>query len=268
MKKFLTGVFAVVMAMTLITGCNKKGEADDYTYIQDNGKLKIGITLFEPMNYNGDDGELTGFETEFATAVCEKLGLEPEFIVIDWDSKEMELSAKTIDCVWNGMTITEERKANMDLSVAYMNNKQVMVTKAENADKFKDNQGLEGVTVVAEAGSAGENTIKEEEYFSKATYVPIESQATALLEVESGTADCAVIDFVMSIGSIGEGTDFADICVVDGATFAPEEYAIAFRKNSPSTVEKINKAIADLGADGTLNEIAKKYKLEDLLLVK
>ena len=99
-----------------------------------------------------------------------------------------------------------------------------------------------------------------------ATYTPVDAQAKALLEVKSKTADVAVIDYVMSIGSIGEGTDFADITVIEGASFAPEQYGIAFRKNSPVTLEKVNGAIAELMADGTLDSIAAKYKLDTLLI--
>ncbi len=108
-----------------------KADESDWEYIQKKGKLIVGITLFAPMNYNDENGDLTGFETEFAKAVCEKLGLEVEFVVIDWDSKETELNAKNIDCIWNGMTINDERKANMQISIPYMENKQVVVVKAD-----------------------------------------------------------------------------------------------------------------------------------------
>ncbi len=102
----------------------------DLQYIKDKGKLIVGITLFAPMNYHNDKNELIGFETEFAKAVGEKLGVEVEFVEINWDTKEIELNAKNIDCIWNGMTITDERVENMSISVPYMQNKQVMVSKA------------------------------------------------------------------------------------------------------------------------------------------
>ncbi len=108
-----------------------KAEESDWEYIKAKGTLVVGITIFAPMNYNDADGELTGFETEFAKAVAEKLGLNVEFQVINWDSKETELNAKNIDCIWNGMTINDERKANMQISIPYMENKQVVVVKAD-----------------------------------------------------------------------------------------------------------------------------------------
>ena len=110
----------------------KKSESNsDAEYIESKGKLIIGITYFAPMNYEDKNGKLTGFETEFATAVCEKLGLEPVFQEIEWDSKETELSAKNIDCIWNGMTINEERSKNMSITIPYMLNKQVKVVKSK-----------------------------------------------------------------------------------------------------------------------------------------
>lgn len=109
----------------------KQSETDsDWAYIQGKGKLVIGITLFSPMNYKDDNGELIGFETEFAKAVCAELGIEAEFVVIDWKSKEVELNSKNIDCIWNGMTIDDDRKANMSISIPYMKNKQVKIVKA------------------------------------------------------------------------------------------------------------------------------------------
>ncbi len=108
-----------------------KAEESDWEYIKNKGTLVVGITLFAPMNYEDDNGELTGFETEFAKAVAKKLGLEVKFQVIDWNSKETELASKNIDCIWNGMTITEERTENMQISIPYMQNKQAVVVKAD-----------------------------------------------------------------------------------------------------------------------------------------
>ena len=125
--------------------------------------------------------------------------------------------------------------------------------------------GNEAKIVVAEAGSAGEEVMNTDDYFADCTKTPVDTQAKALMEVKSGTADMAVIDYVMSIGSIGEGTDYADLKLLEDVSFAPEEYGIAFRKGS-DVVNHVNKAINELKADGTLAEIAAKYKLQDLLL--
>lgn len=275
MKKILAFVLATVMIIGCFTGCSgttKGGNKDtnnksDWEYIKDKGELIVGITLFAPMNYKNEKGELIGFETEFAKAVGEKLGISVKFQEIDWNSKEIELNAKSIDCIWNGMTIDEDRKENMEISIPYMQNKQVMVLKAENADKYTDAMSVNAVVAVAENGSAGEKVAQKDPMFSGCEYTPVASQADVLMEVFSGTAGVGVIDYVMSIGSIGEGTDYADLVVADSMEFNPEEYGIAFRKGS-DMAEKVNGAISELAADGTLNEIASKYKLQDLLLVK
>lgn len=276
MKKLFAVLFAVLFIVGCLVGCgassgngdvSSQTSSDDWSFIENNGKMTIGITYFEPMNYMDDSGKLTGFETEFTTAVCEKLGVEPNFQKIDWDSKEVELNSKTIDCIWNGLTISDERKETMDISVPYMENKQVMVVKAENASKYTSADALNGAKVVAEKKSAGEEVAQSDEFFKSSTYISVDSQAKALLEVKSGTADVALIDYVMSIGSIGEGTDYSDLSIVEEKEFAKEQYGIAFRKNSPETLKKVNDAIKELADDGTLKKIAEKYKLEDLLIV-
>ena len=273
MKKFIALFLAATMAAFSFAGCGSSSESgssadSDWAYIQNKGEMIIGITYFEPMNYLDDSGELTGFETEFAEKVCEKLGVEPKFQKIDWESKEVELNAKTSDCLWNGLTINDERKENMDISTPYMENRQVLVTKKENADKFKTADSLKCETVVAEKKSAGEDVAKSDEFFKEADYVSVDSQAKALLEVKSGTADAAVIDYVMSIGTLKNGSDYSDLQVVEGKEFAPEQYGVAFRKNSSETVNKVNEAMQELADEGELEKIADKYNLGELLLIK
>ena len=274
MRKFLAVLMAAVIMVTMLAGCtNNANDAEvndnaavesDFDYVAEKGKMVIGMTLFAPMNYyDNATNELVGFETEFGKAVCEKLGVEPEFIEINWDSKEIELNAKNIDCIWNGMTITDERRANMEISQPYMKNRQVMVVKAENLDKFAESTA--GAIVVAEAGSAGEELATADEFFADATFTPVDSMAKALMDVAAGTSDIAIVDYVTSIGSIGEGTDFADLVAIEEREFAPEEYGIAFRKGS-DMAEKVNAAIDELIADGTLDIIAENYKLQNLLI--
>ena len=261
LKKIFALVLTTVMALS-IAGC--KSEKDDLTYIQDKGEMIIGYTVINPLNYTDANGELVGFETEFAKAVCDKMGVDAEFVEINWDSKEMDLNAKTIDCIWNGMTITEERAKNMSISTPYLENRQVMVVKKDNADKFKTS--VSGATVIAEAGSAGEELMNTDEMFKDAECTPVASQATALMDVAAGTSDVAVIDYVMAGGSVGEGTDYEDLTIID-MDFESEQYGIAFRKGSNVT-EEVNKTITELVNDGTLAEIAKKYGLTEILIAK
>lgn len=239
-------------------------EGGDWQYIADKGNFVAGITLFEPMNYYDENGELTGFETEFTKAVCEKLGVEAKFQEIEWDKKEIELNAKTIDAIWNGLTVTEERKENMAFSKSYVRNKQVVVIKADNKDKYTDEASMAGASCAAESGSAGQSAIEASDVLSKNEFVGSSAQKDVLLEVKSGTVELGVLDYVMAKASIGEGTDYNDLMIVEGVELAPEEYAIGMRKNDTETVEKINGAIDELVADGTLKGLAEKYGLADV----
>ena len=141
-----------------------------------------------------------------------------------------------------------------------------MVCNKDKVAQFAES--VEGASVVAESGSAGEDVAKEDAFFKGADYQPVQSQSTALLEVKAGTADIAIIDFVMSKGTIREDSDFADLAVVEEKTFSPEQYGIALRKNSAVTLEKLNAAIKAVYDSGKLKEIADKYNLADLLIVK
>ncbi|HIU28723.1 MAG TPA: transporter substrate-binding domain-containing protein [Candidatus Egerieisoma faecipullorum] len=260
-KRKIAKMTGLLLAAVLLTGCFAGCSGGG-----DQNELIIGITYFAPMNYM-EDGELTGFETEFATAVCEKLGMTPKFQEIKWESKETELNGNAIDCIWNGMTIDDDRKESMQISVPYMRNKQVAVVLKENAEKYKDLTNLEGVTVVAEAKSAGETVATTDETFQDASYTPVDAQSKALLEVKSKTAEICLVDYVLTIGSIGEGTDYEDLVVLE-KDFAPEEYGIAFKKGNTELCDKVNQAIQELADEGKLYEIAAKYKLEDLLLIQ
>jgi len=284
MKKLFALMLAVLMTLTLVAcGGSKKEEAPapsapaatekapeaapeaapetDAAYIEGNGKLIVGITIYEPMNYFDASGNLTGFDTEFAQAVCDKLGLEAEFQEINWDTKEIELNAKSIDCIWNGMTITPDREANMSISLPYVKNAQVIVVKADSA--VASTADLVGKTVVAEMGSAGEAQIEGEDAdanLAQAEYIGMTKQTDCLMEVKAGTADAAVLDWTLAMSMVGEGTDFADLKMVDGVELATEEYGIAFRQGSDFTA-KVDAAIKELVADGTLPELAEKYGL-------
>ena len=239
-------------------------EGGDWQYIADKGNFVAGITLFEPMNYYDENGELTGFETEFTKAVCEKLGVEAKFQEIEWDKKEIELNAKTIDAIWNGLTVTEERKENMGFSKSYVRNKQVVVIKADNKDKYTDEASMAGASCAAESGSAGQTAIETSSVLSQNEFVGASAQKDVLLEVKAGTVELGVLEYVMAKASIGEGTDYSDLMIVEGVELAPEEYAIGMRKGDTETIEKINGAIDELVADGTLKALAEKYGLADV----
>ena len=228
----------------------------DLDYIKGKGKLVIGYTVYEPMNYTDADGNFTGFDTELATAVCEKLGVEPEFVEINWDTKIVELDAKSIDCIWNGMTLTDEIMQNAACTKAYAKNAQVVVVK--DGTEYSSTADLVGKTVLAEAGSAGESAIQDDENLSQADYVSKSVQTDCLMEVAAGTADAAVLDLTLANAMIGEGTDYANLKIVDELN--AEEYGVAFRKGSDAA-EAVNAAFDELKTDGTLEALAAKYDL-------
>lgn len=273
----IMAILAVVLCFTLAAcGGDKNTDgnapsadtaASDLDYIKEKGKMVIGYTLFAPMNYEDENGNLTGFETEFAKAVCAELGVEAEFQLISWAAKETELASKNIDCIWNGMTITPERQETMSISTPYMANKQVLIVKKENADKYLKAEDMKDVAIVAEQESAGEGVAQEDAFFAAAKYTAVQDQATALKEVKAGTAQGCVVDYVLSIGMIGEGTDYEDLVVVDSLAFADEEYGIAFRKDSDTTAA-VNEAITKLVESGKLAEIAGTYKLTEQIIAK
>lgn len=246
------------------TGSQTPAAESDLDYVKGNGVLKIGYTLFEPMNYLGEDGELTGFETEFATAVCAKLGVEPKFVEINWDAKLLELESKNIDCIWNGMTITPELQEAISISDPYIKNYQVVVIRAADADKYTSTESLAGANLDAEAGSAGEAAVAADEFLSQASYTSVVKQTDALLEVKRGAADAAVMDFVLANTLVGTG-DYSDLMVIPDLELSVEEYGIGFRQGSDLTAA-VNQAMQELIDDGTLNELAVKYELADLLL--
>ncbi len=226
----------------------------DLAYIKEKGVMVIGITEYAPMNYKADDGSWTGFDTEFAEAVCEKLGVKAEFFVLsDWDQKVNELNSKAIDVVWNGMTIKDELKKSMSISNPYVYNAQVIVAKAENADKYTDLDSIKDAKIAVETGSAGKDMVA-----GYANVTEVAFQSDALLEVQSGAADVCVIDITMANAMTGEGTSYADLAKT--GTLSEEEYGIGCRLGS-DTCEEINKIMAELMADGTLDALAEKYEL-------
>lgn len=297
MKKTSALLLALIMVLSMFTGCGSSDsgskeadttaaeagsatEADasadsDWSYIEGKGEMIVGITLFAPMNYEDESGELIGFDTELTKAVAEKLGVEVKFQQINWDNKEVELQSKNIDCIWNGMCITEERKQNMGITNPYLHNTQALVMKADRQEEIM--KDVSGLTVVAEQGSTGEGkllgTIEDDdtvevsakEYFADSNYVAVDSMAKALMEVKAGTADLAIVDSVCALAMVGEGTDYEDLVVNLDNNFGSQEYGIAFRKGS-DMVEKVNSTLEELYAEGVVDEIAEKYGLAEMLI--
>ena len=284
MKKLLCMLLAVLLCVTMLAGCGAKDDAadapaddaantpatldeptdadddaeaasgSDLEEIKADGKMIVGITNYEPMNYPDENGEWTGFDTEFTLAVAEKLGVEVEFIEIDWDNKILELDSKSIDCVWNGMTLTDEVDAAMECSTPYVKNAQVVVMAKDEVANYADVESLADLTFAAEAGSAGEAILAD----NGLECTSVLTQGDALVEVASGAADACVIDITMANAMTGEGTSYADLGYE--LELSTEVYVIGFRKGA-DTAAAVNDIIAEMFADGTLEALAEKYNL-------
>ena len=283
-KKLIALILAALMVVFCISlaACKKGGDdkdttaasqdgsteapadatASDLEYVKGKGKLVVGITDFAPMDYQeeGSD-EWIGFDADLARKFAASLGVKAEFVPIEWSQKIMELDGKTIDCVWNGMTITDEVKAAMSVSNAYCLNAQVVVVREDVADKYQTAEDCMELNFAVEDGSAGQEVAEENGF----TCTEVLDQATALLEVSSGTADAAIIDLLMADAMIGEGTSYANLTYT--VKLNSEEYGVGFRAGSDLTAA-FNEFYAAAIADGTVDEIANTYGISAESLIK
>lgn len=233
----------------------------DMAYVQDKGTLVVGITNFEPMDYQNESGEWVGFDADLAKAFAESLGVEVVFQEIEWESKVMELDGKTIDVVWNGMTLTDEVLSAMECSNAYCNNAQVVVLPAAEAENYPDAASMAELSFAVESGSAGEDMAIENGF----NYTPVIDQATAVLEVSSGTCQAAIIDSLMAAAMVGEGTNYADLTYT--ISLNSEEYGVGFRKGS-DLAAALNEFFVTAWADGTMQELAETYGVTAALIAQ
>ena len=240
----------------------ENADADsDLAYVQDKGVLVVGITDFEPMDYKDADGNWIGFDADMAQAFAESLGVDVEFVEIDWDNKVLELDSQAIDCVWNGMTLTDEVTSAMECSNAYCNNAQVVIVPADKADQYQTVEACADLAFAVEAGSAGEAEISALGY----SYTPVKAQSDALMEVAAGTSDAAVIDSLMAAAMVGEGTSYANLTYTVGLN--SEEYGVGFRKGS-DLAAALNDFFAAAYADGSMIECAETYGVQAALIAQ
>ena len=279
MKKMLSLVLSLVLVCGIVAGfaaCsgnkekenNKKEDTtaqSDLAKIQAAGVLKVGMTEYEPMDYKDKNGEWTGFDTEFAQALGEKLGVKVQFIEINWNNKIMELDGKGVDAVWNGMTLTDEVKTSMNCSNPYATNAQVVVVPSDKADAAKDLDGVKELSFAVEAGSAGAAAADA----LGLTATEVQSQADALMEVAAGTSDACVIDLLMAGAMIGEGTSYPNLVYTLDLNEAngdePENYVVGFRKDSDLTAA-FNDFYKSAYEDGTVEKLAEKYGVQEAIV--
>ena len=231
----------------------------DLAYVQDKGTLVVGMTDFAPMDYRDENGEWIGFDADMAKAFAEYLGVDVEFLEINWDNKLMELDTKGVDAIWNGMTITDEVTNGASVSEPYCNNGQVVVLPADKAADYQDVESLSGLNFAVENGSAGAAQLDE----LGIAYVAKTTQADALMEVASGASDACVIDLLMAGAMIGEGTSYPDLTYT--VQLNSEEYGVGFRKGS-DLVDAFNTFWQEAYADGTVTEVATTYGVQESLI--
>ena len=260
MKKMTALLLAALMVLSMAACASKPAEESDLAYIQDKGTLVVGITDFAPMDYQNESGEWIGFDADLAKAFADSLGVKVEFVEIVWDNKVLELDSKTIDCVWNGMTLTSEVTSAMACSNAYCNNAQVVIVPADKAADYQTVESVKDLTFAAEAGSAGEAELNALGY----SVTPVSAQSDALMEVAAGTSDAAVIDSLMAGAMVGEGTSYPNLTVTD-QKLTEELYGVGCRKGS-DLASFINSVLADAYADGTLETTAETYGVQAALV--
>ena len=268
MKRILTLLLALTLVLSTALSFAACGSGSDWAAIQKKGYFVCGVTVYEPMNYKDAAGNWTGFDTEFAQAVAAKLGVEVRFQPIDWPGKYAELNSGTIDLIWNGFTLGMEtdgkaRTEYVDFTHAYLENRQCVVTLASKVNELNTKDAFAGKKGVAEGGSSGQG-VAEELAGDENLIKTFDSQAMALAEVVAGNADFAVIDWQMANAMVGKES-YATLAVNNAYLPESEVYAIGCRKGSDLTA-KINQAIEELSADGTLAALAEKYRLTNDLI--
>ncbi len=280
MKKRIVSVFLAAVITTMLAACGAaadnggSGSADstdssaateaadsDVAAIKAKGKLIVGITDFAPMDYKDDNGEWIGFDADMAKEVASSLGVEAEFVEIDWDNKILELENGSIDVVWNGMTLTPEVTGAMECTKAYCNNAQVVIVKSDVADQYSDKDSLSGLTFAVESGSAGEAAATD----NGLEFLAVKTQADAVMEVEAGTSDACIIDLLMAGAMVGEGTGYEDL--THTVELTTEEYGIGCRKGS-DLAEYINGQLKTLYDNKTMTEIATKYGVQEAVVAQ
>ena len=265
MKKVIAILLCMAVVLTFAACAAKPAEsASDLDYIKGKGTLVVGITDFEPMDYQNEAGEWIGFDADMAKAFAESLGVKAEFVEIDWDNKIMELDAKTIDCVWNGMTLTDEVTSAMSCSNAYCNNSQVVIVPADKAADYQSAEACKDLSFAVEAGSAGKVEVEKLGY----SFTEVKDQATALMEVAAGTADAAVIDSLMAGAMVGAGTSYENLCFTVSLNEAEgEQYGVGFRKGS-DLAQALNDFFAASYQDGSMQACAETYGIQAALIAQ
>lgn len=255
MKKLLTTLVAAILCIATCFSLTACGNKTDLDRVKDNGKLVVGVTVYDPMDYIDSEGEWVGFDADLANAFAKELDVNCQIVIISWSNKVAELNSKQIDLVWNGMTASDDLGKEIDFSVSYAKNAQVAVVKNDSTITTKDQ--IKAAKIAVEAGSAGA-TVAETEIQAQ-TINKVNAQVDALTEVNSGASDVAIIDITMAQSVVGKGS-YSDLKIVSNVSYGDEIFAVGLRKGS-DLKEKLDAFLKAKYADGTLTALAQKYKV-------
>ena len=276
MKKKLALILAgTAMAAMVLAGCGEKNNASGEDVktaesVEDKKTFTVGFDAeYPPYGYMDENGEYTGFDLELAEAVCKLEGWELVKKPLNWDSKDMELNSGSIDCIWNGFTMNG-REDDYTFSTPYVDNSQVIVVAEKSGiDTLED---LAGKTVGVQAASAALDLLKSEEEGGQKkladTFGALNEFAdynTAFTELQAGALDALAIDVGVAnyqIKSRGEGYKILD------ETLNTEQYAIGFKKGNTELCDKVNADLKKLAEDGTVEKLAEKYEIADMVTLK
>jgi len=267
MKRLISLALIIVLSLTLvITGCSKAGEKTVDTSLDDikkAGKFVVGLDdTFAPMGFRDEDGNIVGFDIDVAKEVAKRLGVEVEFKPIDWASKELELQGKKIDMIWNGLTITEERKKNMAFSDPYLDNRQIVVVPIDSEIQSKADLAGKKVGLQQDSSAYNALTADEETYNSVAEVVQYPDNFEALLDLQTGRIDAVIVDEILGKYYMTKNPNIFRVLEDD---FGEEEYGVGMRLEDKKLVEEINRILKEMKEDGTMAEISTKWFGEDIV---
>ncbi len=276
MKKISLAVFAMMMVamLAVFAGCSSSsdtnsGTADSGTAqdnslqnVLDKGTLVLGLDdSFPPMGFRDENNNIVGFDIDVATEVANRMGVELKLQPIEWSTKEMELNTGSVDCLWNGLSIDDERKQAMDLSEPYMTNRMVLVVL--NDSEYTDQASLAGKTIGVQNGSTAEKILEESDFAKTiGNTIGFKDNVTAFMELETKGIDAIFMDEVVANYAItSQNKDFK--VLEDGLT--EEEYAVGFKKGNTALKNEVQKYIDEMKADGTMTQISEKWFGKDVV---
>lgn len=278
LKKKLVFLLAFMLLFSLpLMGCGNKEDVDTagdtaaemtgWTYVENKGELIVGLDdTFAPMGFRDESGTLVGFDVDMATAVGELLGVNIKFQPIDWDSKELELESKNIDCIWNGMSVTPERMEKMALTNIYLVNSNIVMTLSDKV-KIATEDDLAKYKIGSQAGSSAMEVMQASEKW--ASYGPNVSEYRsfddAILDMKAGRVDCVVIDKVLGEYKNSKMDPKMYTCDFH---FGDDFFAVGCRKADPDLADKLNEAFGTLIENGKAGEISVKWFGEDVVVQK